>query len=200
MRKTAIVVGAMALATVPGLAAADEPSSTDKKNAAQECRALRDGMGKTAFAQLYGTNDNRSNAFGKCVSRFARDEAAEREAAKSNAAKQCKAEREDANFAQSHDSKSFQQFYGTNGNGKNAYGRCVSAKAKANKQKSDEADKARDAKTIRAAKACRAEQKDSSFADSHGGKSFSDHYGTNRNKRNAFGKCVSQKARADKSS
>jgi hypothetical protein len=54
-----------------------------------------------------------------------------------NAAKACKAERADANFAGSHGGKTFEQFYGTNGdNGKgagkgngNAFGKCVSSKA-----------------------------------------------------------------------
>jgi hypothetical protein len=58
-----------------------------------------------------------------------------------NAAKTCIAERGDANFATSHGGKTFDQFYGTNGdngNGKgakkgngngNAFGKCVSSKA-----------------------------------------------------------------------
>ncbi len=58
---------------------------------------------------------------------------------KVNAAKECKAEQADPNFAASHDGKTFDEFYGTNGNpkketsgtGKNAFGKCVSSKAKA---------------------------------------------------------------------
>jgi hypothetical protein len=56
-----------------------------------------------------------------------------------NAAKTCIAERDDANFATNHGGKTFDQFYGTNGdNGKgksadkgngNAFGQCVSSKA-----------------------------------------------------------------------
>ncbi|TMK39806.1 MAG: hypothetical protein E6G56_09185 [Actinobacteria bacterium] len=46
------------------------------------------------------------------------------------------------------------------------------------------------------AQQCRAEQADPSFADSHGGKSFAQFYGTNHNLANAFGKCVSSKAQA----
>jgi hypothetical protein len=55
-----------------------------------------------------------------------------------NAAKTCKAEQADANFASSHDSKSFADFYGasSNRNGKgqgngDAFGKCVSSKAQA---------------------------------------------------------------------
>ena len=51
-----------------------------------------------------------------------------------------------------------------------------------------------------AAKACKAEQVDSGFAAAHGGKSFADHYGTNTNKKNAFGKCVSKLAKEQGSS
>jgi hypothetical protein len=58
-----------------------------------------------------------------------------------NAAKACLAERDDANFATNHNGKTFDQFYGTNGdngNGKgaqksngngNSFGKCVSSKA-----------------------------------------------------------------------
>src|SRR5919202_2372803 len=41
----------------------------------------------------------------------------------------CTAEQSDANFATAHAGKTFAQFYGT-GNGNNAFGRCVSQKAK----------------------------------------------------------------------
>ena len=51
-----------------------------------------------------------------------------------------------------------------------------------------------------AAKACKAEQVDPNFATAHGGKSFADHYGTNANKKNAFGKCVSKLAKEQGSS
>ena len=64
-------------------------------------------------------------------------------------------------------------------------GACVSSKAHQNGQN-----------TTNAAKQCKAEQADPNFASTHGGKSFSDFYGTNPNKKNAFGKCVSSKAKA----
>lgn len=166
-----------ALALVPATAIAEEPSSTDKTNAAKQCKAQKAGMGEEAFKQLYGTNESKSNAHGKCVSKFARDEQQERKAAKSNAAKDCKAERE-------ADPALFATTYGTK-NGKNAYGRCVSQKAKENKEAADEADAEKDKTTINSAKQCRAEQKADKDA-------FAAKYGT---KRNAFGKCVSQKSR-----
>jgi hypothetical protein len=170
----------------------------DKDNAARECRALKKAMGTENFRETFGTNKNNRNAFGKCVSRKSREEARERRAAKRDAAKDCKAEQDDPNFAASHDGKSFNEFYGTNtksqgkGKGKNAFGKCVSSKAKENKSEAD----AKDKQKVRAAKECKAEQKDPDFASTHDGKSFDEFYGTNENDENAFGKCVSGKARA----
>ena len=60
-------------------------------------------------------------------------------------------------------------------------------------EQSDE-DRQEDQNQVNAAKQCKAEQSDSNFSSSHDGKSFSDFYGTNKNHRNAFGKCVSKKA------
>lgn len=188
-----------ALALMPGSAVA-EPNSTDRQNAAKECKTLR-GMGVAAFRQLYGKPSGAKNAFGKCVSKFAREEEQQREEARANAAKECKAERDDSNFAASHDGKTFAEFYGSNEGDTNAYGKCVSAKAKENKAEADAEDAEQDEATINAARACRAEQKDEDFAASHGDKTFARHYGTERtNYRNAFGKCVSQKAKENEES
>ena len=46
-----------------------------------------------------------------------------------------------------HDGKTFQEFYGTGKHGRNAYGKCVSSKARAFKHQQDEADK-QDAKKL----------------------------------------------------
>ena len=184
MRKilTALTVGAALV--IPATAVADAPTTTDKKNAAQECKdLLRKAGTKQNLASTLGltVNRNASNAYGKCVSKLAREEAAERQAAKSNAAKQCKAEQADANFAATHDNKTFAQYYGAR-NDSSAYGKCVSTKARANKADADKADENRE----NAAQACRREQK----ADSA---KFAQDYGTAKN---AFGKCVSRKAQA----
>ena len=45
----------------------DAAEAEDTKNAAQECDAERSADSK-AFAEKYGTNHNKKNAFGKCVS------------------------------------------------------------------------------------------------------------------------------------
>ena len=48
------------------------------------------------------------------------------------------------------------------------------------------------------AKECLAEQKQNpeEFKAAHGGKTFTEFYGTNENGKNAFGKCVSSKSKA----
>lgn len=179
---------ALALA-VPATALADQPTSTDQSNAAKECKALRKAMGEVNFTKTYGTNKNGKNAFGKCVSKKAHEEATERSDAATNAAKQCKAAQADPNFAATHGGKTFDQVYGTNKNGKNAFGKCVSTQAKANKQQADAQDQA----VVNAARTCRAEQKLDPAA-------FKTKYGTNGNKSNAFGKCVSKTAKAQNGS
>ena len=64
----------------------------------------------------------------------------------------------------------------------------MSQKAKAKKDAADEADAKAIAKRKAAAKACATERKADPDA-------FDAKYGTNANKRNAFGKCVSAKAK-----
>jgi hypothetical protein len=160
-----ITIAALAAAALPAGALAQTPSP----NPSQQCRSQRTAMGATAFAQLYGTNAGRSNAFGKCVSKVARAQRSERRGA--NAA--CRAER-------AADAAAFATKYGTGKNKRNAFGKCVSSKARA-------AAAARQSATVNAARACRAERA------AMGASAFATKYGTNRNKRNAFGRCVSQK-------
>lgn len=162
------------------------PSSADRTNAAEECRAERGSTDATreAFRTYYGTNKNGRNAFGKCVSRHSKSEERQRKSAKSNAAKECKAEREELGR------EAFAVEYGTNKNGKNAYGKCVSGKAKKKKAEADERDAKKSEERRNAAKECAAEREEMGRA------AFNAEHGTNANKRNAFGKCVSKKARA----
>ena len=175
MRKL-LLLATLALAALPAAAlAADPPSAADQANAAKACAAQRTAMG-VDFKALYGTNPDKSNAYGKCVSKLARAEQGNR----ANAAKACTAEQADAGFAAAHGSKTFDQLYGSGKSGKNAFGQCVAQKAKAASQAQQQA-------TINAAKACKAERK----PDPAG---FKTKYGTNLNKSNAFGKCVAAKA------
>jgi len=181
------ILGAAVL-VLPAAAPA-KPDETDKRAAIAQCKTER---GKTkatrqAFKATY-------QSFSRCIHRNATEEAAERRAAARNAAKQCKAERSDSSFGSTHDGKTFEEFYGTNKNGKNAYGKCVSTRARELKAAEDAAD-AREVQAFKnAAKECAAERSDEDFAAGHGGKTFEQFYGTNKNKRNAFGKCVSSKS------
>jgi len=53
--------------------AEDAEEAEEFRNAAKECAAEREEMGREAFAEEYGTNENGRNAFGKCVSDKERD-------------------------------------------------------------------------------------------------------------------------------
>jgi hypothetical protein len=96
------------------------------KNAAKECRAEREAD-PAAFRETHGTNENDSNAFGKCVSKKVRAEIKEDVAEFKNAAKECRAERQ-------ADPEAFKAKYGNNQNGRNAFGKCVSQKVKHSEQ------------------------------------------------------------------
>ena len=174
------VLGAAVLVLPAGAVA--KPDHADKRAAIKQCKAER---GKTkatrkAFKAKY-------HGFSRCVRQNAAEEHAEKQAALKNAAKQCKAERADPNFAAAHDGKTFEQVYGN-------FGKCVSTKAHERKQAEDQADAQEVQAFKNAAKQCAAERSDPGFAAAHDGKSFEDFYGSNRNKRNAFGKCVSTKS------
>jgi len=181
---TAAALAATLLAVPAGASAT--PTGSDRDNAAQECRAERGSSAATreAFKAKYGTNENKSNAFGKCVSARARDEAQEGDTAHRNASKECKAEAEQLGDA------AFATKYGTGKKGANAHGKCVSAKAKQHEAEADAEDREDIADRKSAAKQCAAER------DDVGETAFADKYGTNKNKSNAFGKCVSQTAKA----
>lgn len=174
---TIATLGALAFA-VPALAD-DTTATPDTPTAQEQCRTERAQMGKATFAQTYGTNANRRNAFGKCVSKrsLATEKAAT--AAKANASKECAAE-------EAADPAAFRTKYGTGKKGANAHGKCVSGKAAA--EKAEVVDEQVEA-DVRAAKACKAERQTDPAA-------FKAKYGTNENRRNAFGKCVSQTAKA----
>jgi hypothetical protein len=121
MRKFILVLCTAALC-VPAFALADTPSPADKTSAAQQCAAERTAMGVDAFKALYGTNGNKANAFGKCVSKRAQAN----EQAQSNAPAQSRAER-------SADPAAFKAKYGTGSSKANAFGKCVSGKVKHSK-------------------------------------------------------------------
>jgi hypothetical protein len=182
---TGVCVAATALA-VPGGAIAKQPKPTkaEKQDAKQHCQQLRKASGKQNFRLTFGTGKNHVNAMRNCkranAQELARDDAKAAKQAKTNAAKECKAERQ-------ADPTGFQEQYGTNGSKNNAYGKCVSQKAKANRKEAKAEEEQEQKNEVNAAKACKAERK----ADPDG---FKEQYGTNKSKRNAFGKCVSKKS------
>ena len=133
----------LVLATSAALAVAAPPTGTDKEpesaseaKAMKACKAERGttAASMTAFETKYGTNKNKKNAFGKCVSSKSKDEDEDEDDEadedknknETNASKKCKAERgtSAASIA------AFNDKYGTNKNKKNAHGKCVSKHAK----------------------------------------------------------------------
>ena len=173
MRKL-IFLAVTAFLALPALAVAGSPPSPASQAAAvKQCTTERNAS-PAAFKLLYGTPPNRSNAFGKCVSKLAQQNEQEH----SNAAAQCRTER-------SSDATAFATTYGTGSKHRNAFGNCVSKKAKA-------AATARVEATVNAAKSCWTERKAGLAA-------FKTRYGTNANKSNAFGKCVSGKVKQSSS-
>jgi len=169
----------VALLAVPATASADTGNGEAHQDAVKTCKELRKAAGKKGFAELYG-----KKGLGRCIKQETKENSAEQqkaeETAKQNAAQQCKAERK-------ADAAAFAEQYGSNKNGKNAFGKCVSQKAKPIKQEQQQQDEQEDEAQVNAAQECKAERK----ADPEG---FAQTYGTNRNKRNAFGKCVSKKS------
>jgi hypothetical protein len=167
MHKIALLA-VLALVAVPAALAispADQASTL--------CKQQRTAIGPAAFKLLYGGG---SNAYGRCVSKLASTV----QGNTANASKQCAAERADAAFATAHGGKTFAQFYGTGKNGSNAFGKCVSGKAKELQQEQQH-------ETISAAKTCKTER------NSLGATAFTAKYG---GKANAFGKCVAKAAKA----
>jgi hypothetical protein len=175
MKLKALVAAFAVAAILPVAALADEASPSDKANGARSCQVLKASLGAT-FAATYGTNADKSNAFGKCVSKWTQTEHQNRHAA----ATACTAEQADANFAASHDGKTFAQFYGSGKKGANAMNQCIQAKRAAESA----ADKQ---KVMNAARSCKAERK------AMGAEPFKAKYGGTSN---AFGKCVSKLATA----
>ena len=105
MRRFLVFAVLVGVIVVPSALAAD-PAPADFKNAAKYCKALRESKGVEVFASLYGTNTNKKNAYGKCVSKAANAKADAREDARGwgCAAAACKKQKADdaAKFAQTY--------------------------------------------------------------------------------------------------
>ena len=181
--KRFLICAILAALVVPAASFAAGPTGQDRENASRACRALRAELGLAIFRQTYGTvQSNRLNAFGKCVSQWTRAEHQNRISARAA----CSAEQAEPNFAASHDGKTFDQYYGTGPKYRNAFGKCVSSKAKSASAEARQ-------NTLNAAKQCKTERSELGPAE------FRAKYGKNANDRNAFGKCVSALAKAQSS-
>ena len=183
------VTGLAACLAVSATALAGEPTGKDRSNAARECRAERGTTDAEheAFAQKYGTpGSSFENAFGKCVSSRAKDEQAERRAAKRGAVRDCREERDEIGI------EAFRDKYGSqHSKGRNAFGKCVSQHAKQRQKAADRRDRKQIEETHNAAQECADER------DAMGAEAFEQKWGTEQSKRsNAFGKCVSTNARS----
>ena len=175
---TGVCTASLALAVAGTATAADPPSRADFKDAAHYCKALRTSSGSPeAFAEAVKAMTTAKkvtvkNAYGKCVSSQAKANAKDDQQALSTAKSDCKAEQAqtDEEFSGAHGGKTFAQFYGTNKNGKNAYGKCVSQHARAERAQNDQENQ----DELSAAKSCKAEkaQSDADFSGAHGGKTF----------------------------
>ena len=92
MKKLLLTAALAAAVIAPTAASAADPAPADFKNAAKYCKELRDGSATANFVTMFGT---KKNAYGKCVSQTAKktatEDAEQAKAAKSNAAKECKA-------------------------------------------------------------------------------------------------------------
>ncbi len=175
MRKFMLLLSLVALAAPIAAFADNAPSPAQTAN--QICAAAKAQMGATPFAQAYGTNASKSNAFGKCVSKNAKNG----QQAVTNASKSCTTQQADPNFATNHGGKTFDQFYGGTGKGssKNAFGKCVSQAVQSSVAATGKASAA-------ALKSCKASMKADKTA-------FATLYGTGKD---ALGKCVAAKSGA----
>ena len=137
MQRIGFAVALAAMLVVPSTAAA-APTKADTKAASAECHALSEAAVSKANFETLGFE-----SFGDCVSQKAREEAAERKAARAAAREACK---------------------GTKGEARRE---CVGAKAEKVKARKDARDQAR----IDAAGTCATEQEDAAtFAENYGTK------------------------------
>ncbi len=175
MKRLLIPAAIVAALAVPATAiAAPSPSKADRGEARAECLQMKRAAATNSnFASLVSRERKATirNAFTQCVKERSAAARSERVESRNAAVEACrslhKAPREQRGRPENP----------------SAFGKCVSAAAKARNQ---EADAEQREQTANPATACRAEQKMSA-------EQFAATYGT---KRNAFGTCVSQKAKA----
>jgi hypothetical protein len=188
MTKITLTIGlAVALALPVSALAKPHPDQADKRAASAECKTLRGNLDSTREAFL-----TQFRNFGACVSKKAVEEAVEEQNAHTNAAKECRTERGTTTESR----QAFNEQYGTNGRegtkgfGRNAFGKCVSQKAKAKEHAADVKDQQQATEWKNAAKECDAARGDTDESRA----AFGTTWGTDEN---AFGKCVSDTGQAN---
>jgi hypothetical protein len=172
MKRLFIPLGLLAALALPATAATAAPTKADKREGTKECRQLlRTVETRANFVQVVKleAKANSKNAFGRCVKVRAADAASERNTAFKAAKQACDA---------------LKRAPGTKGKPANpgAYGRCVSAAARALNVKAD-AEQRED--TLNPARTCRGMQEADATA-----------FKARFPGKNGFGKCVSQQAKA----
>jgi Flp pilus assembly protein TadD len=138
MTKWLVAAAAAVIVAIPVVGAASpsqekpKPATTAQSQSAESeaeeaCKGERNSLGVDTFGKKYGTNHNKRNAFGKCVSgksKGKQDDTEEKDEGSGAAAKACRTERASIGV------EAFAKKYGTNHNLKNAFGKCVSGKSK----------------------------------------------------------------------
>ena len=188
MKKITVSIGlAVALALPVSALAKPHPDQADKRAAKAECTTLRGNTDATREAFL-----TKFRNLGACINKKAVEEAVEEQNAHTNAAKECKTERGTTTESR----EAFNLKYGTNGRegtkgfGRNAFGKCVSTKAKAKEHAADVKDQEQATEWKNAANECDAARGDTDASRA----AFATTWGTDEN---AFGKCVSDTAQAN---
>ena len=118
-RHASLAFVAVVAAIAPTAAAAHDPAPAPAESATSACRAEKHAMGTKVFKQTYAAKST-AKAMAACVAK--REPAAEDDA--KNAAQACKAER-------AADPDAFAEQWGKK---HNAFGKCVSATAKADEE------------------------------------------------------------------
>jgi hypothetical protein len=167
MRK--LMLGAVLALVLPVAALAAEGAPSPTELATTACKTEKSKMGTKTFKQTYAAK-SAAKAMKACLAK----QGVVAEADLKNAAHACKTE------AATMGAEAFALKYaaaGTNHNGRNAHGKCVSSRAKA-------ASAEKTADRVAAAETCKALKKDDAAT-------FKTTFGE---RKNAFGKCVSKTA------
>ena len=168
MRK--LMLGAVLALVLPAAALAQEGTPSPTKLATAACKTEKSEMGTTTFKKTYASK-SAAKAMKACLAKAG----VAAEADLKNAAHACKTE------AAAMGDEAFALKYaaaGTNHNGRNAHGKCVSAQAKAASKENTE-------NRVAAADTCKALKQDDATT-------FKTTFGETKN---AFGKCVSKTAK-----